>query len=98
MAGLSLFRARVDWITWSRAATWVCEGLTPAVVEKLRADFSEADTDAKRKQIASAIQARAVEVVPYVPIAVQFQVRAYRANLSGQVNPPAPVYWAIERR
>ena len=73
---------------------WPCD----EQIEKLRADFSEADTDAKRKQIASAIQARAVEVVPYVPIAVQFQVRAYRANLSGQVNPPAPVYWAIERR
>ena len=73
---------------------WPCD----EQLEKLRASFSEAGDAAKRKEIAAAIQARAVEVVPYVPIAVQYQVRAYRANLVGQVNPPAPVYWGLRRQ
>jgi peptide/nickel transport system substrate-binding protein len=73
---------------------WPCD----EQIEKLRAEFSDTPDAAKRKEIATAIQARAVEVVPYVPVAVQFQVRAYRANLVGQVNPPAPVYWGIRRQ
>ena len=73
---------------------WPCD----EQIEKLRTEFAEAADAAKRKEIAAAIQARAVEVVPYVPIAVQFQVRAYRANLVGLVNPPAPVYWGIRRQ
>lgn len=73
---------------------WPCD----EKIEKLRAEFSDTPSAAKRKEIAAAIQARATEVVPYVPIAVQFQVRAHRANLVGQVNPPAPVYWAMRRQ
>lgn len=73
---------------------WPCD----ETIEKLRAEFSDTASASKRKEIATAIQKRAAEVVPYVPIAVQFQVRAHRANLVGQVNPPAPVYWAIRRQ
>lgn len=73
---------------------WPCD----EQIEKLRAEFSDTPDAAKRKEIAAAIQARAAEVVPYVPVAVQFQVRAYRANLVGQVNPPAPVYWGMRRQ
>lgn len=73
---------------------WPCD----EEIEKLRAAFTEADSVDKRKEIAAAIQRRAVQSVPYVPIAVQYQVRAYRANLSGFVNPPAPVYWAVRRQ
>lgn len=73
---------------------WPCD----EKIEKLRTEFSDTASVAKRKEIAAAIQARAVEVVPYVPIAVQYQVRAHRANLVGQVNPPAPVYWAMRRQ
>lgn len=73
---------------------WPCD----EQIEKLRAAFSEAADASKRKELAAAIQARAIEYVPYIPIAVQYQVRAYRANLVGQVNPPAPVYWALRRQ
>lgn len=73
---------------------WPCD----EQIEKLRAEFTDASDAAKRKEIAASLQRRALEVVPYVPIAVQYQVRAYRANLTGQVNPPAPVYWAIHRQ
>ena len=73
---------------------WPCD----EQIEKLRAEFTDTSDNAKRKEIAASLQRRALEVVPYVPIAVQFQVRAYRANLTGQVNPPAPVYWAIRRQ
>lgn len=73
---------------------WPCD----EQIEKLRADFTEASDVAKKKQLAQAIQVRAATFVPYVPIAVQFQVRAHRANIVGQVNPPAPVYWAMRRQ
>ena len=73
---------------------WPCD----EQIEKLRAEFSDASDATKRKEIAASLQRRALDVVPYVPIAVQYQVRAYRANLIGQVNPPAPVYWAMRRQ
>ncbi|WP_293795244.1 ABC transporter substrate-binding protein [uncultured Bosea sp.] len=73
---------------------WPCD----AEIEKMRAAFSDLSDVAQRKALAEKIQLRAVETVPYVPIGVQYQIRAYRANLTGLLTPPAPVYWNIARK
>lgn len=72
---------------------WPCD----AEVEKMRAAFADLSDKEQRKMLAQKIQARAAETVPYVPIGVQYQIRAHRANLTGLLTPPAPVYWNITR-
>jgi peptide/nickel transport system substrate-binding protein len=48
-------------------------------------------------QIIDAIQKEAFEQVPTVPLG-QFQIRsAYRANLKGMLQSPAPFFWNIQR-
>lgn len=64
----------------------------------MRAVFSDLSGKEQRMALATKIQARAAETVPYVPIGVQYQIRAHRANLTGLLTPPAPVYWNIARR
>jgi peptide/nickel transport system substrate-binding protein len=73
---------------------WPCD----AEIERLRAAFADAQDEETKRDIATRIQARALETVPYVPIGVQYQLRAHRANLTGILNPPAPVYWNVSRR
>jgi peptide/nickel transport system substrate-binding protein len=73
---------------------WPCDER----LEALRARFADTAELEGRKAIAAEIQARALETVPYVPIGVQYQLRAHRAELMGVINPPAPVYWNIGRR
>lgn len=73
---------------------WPCD----AEIEAMRADFADLSDPAERKALAARIQARAVQTVPYVPIGVQYQIRAHRANLAGILTPPAPVYWNISRK
>ena len=53
---------------------------------------------AERKRLAEKIQIRATQTVPYVPIGVAYQIRAARADLTGLLTPPAPVYWNISRK
>lgn len=73
---------------------WPCD----AEIESMRAAFSDLSDSGQRKALAQKLQARAAETVPYVPIGVQYQIRAHRANLTGLLTPPAPVYWNIERK
>jgi peptide/nickel transport system substrate-binding protein len=73
---------------------WPCD----EEIERLRAAFADTPDEAQRRDIANRIQARALETVPYIPIGVQYQLRAHRSNLEGLLNPPAPVYWNVSRR
>jgi peptide/nickel transport system substrate-binding protein len=73
---------------------WPCD----EEIERLRAAFADAQDEATKRDIAARLQARALETVPYIPIGVQYQLRAHRANLQGLLNPPAPVYWNVSRR
>ena len=52
---------------------------------------------AERKALAQKIQLRAVETVPYVPIGLQYQIRAHRAGITDILAPPAPVYWNLRK-
>jgi len=72
---------------------WPCD----ADIEKMRMAFGDTSDQAERKKLAEAIQLRAVETMPYIPLAVAYQVRLARANLAGILRAPAPVYWNISR-
>jgi peptide/nickel transport system substrate-binding protein len=66
-------------------------------VERLTADWLQADTDAERNRLADAIQAIAFETVPYVPLG-QFTVRtAYRRDVRGVLHGPAVLPWNVAR-
>lgn len=72
---------------------WPCD----EQIEAMRARFASLSDLEERKALAQTIQLRAVETVPYVPIGLQYQIRAHRANLTGLLTPPAPVYWNVRR-
>ena len=66
-------------------------------MEALTRRFVEASTQAERDAIVQAIQARAFEMVPYVPLGM-FQVRmAYRADLTGVISLNGPYFWNVRR-
>lgn len=69
-----------------------------AALEKLRADFANAETDEKRKEIATAIQVHAYAQVTYVPLGQYVAPAAWRTSLSGIVKAPVPVFWNMEKK
>lgn len=70
---------------------------TDEKIEKLTAEFVTAENKDEQMQITDAIQKEAFEQVPTVPLG-QFQIRsAYRANLKGMLQSPAPFFWNIQR-
>lgn len=72
---------------------WPCD----AKIEEMRAAFATLSDPAERKALAQKIQLRAVETVPYVPIGLQYQIRAHRAGITDILTPPAPVYWNLKK-
>ena len=73
---------------------WPCD----EQIEKAREAFGNTSDMAERKKLAQEIQVRAAQTVPYVPLMVQYQIRTARAELTGVLTPPAPVYWNISRK
>lgn len=73
---------------------WPCD----EQIEAMRASFAGLSSLEERKALAEKIQLRATETVPYVPIGLQYQIRAHRSNLIGLLTPPAPVYWNLQRK
>jgi peptide/nickel transport system substrate-binding protein len=71
---------------------WPCD----AELEKLRDDFARETDPAKQKAIAEAVQLRAIETTPEIPIGEYVQPVAMRKNVKGFVIAPAPVFWNIE--
>lgn len=71
---------------------WPCD----AQLEKLRDDFARETDPAKQKAIAEAVQLRAIEVTPEIPVGEYVQPVAMRKNVKGFVIAPAPVFWNIE--
>ena len=58
---------------------------------------ADAADPAERKRIAEAVQRRANEVVPYVPLGQLYLARGYSTKLSGILAAPLPVYWNIAK-
>lgn len=68
-----------------------------AEMERLREAFADAAGAAERRAIAEAMQRRAAELVPYIPVGQLALVRGLRADLAGLLAAPVPVYWNITR-
>jgi len=69
---------------------------TDAKVEQLRQDFARETDPAKQKALADQVQARAMEVVTYVPIGQYLSKYAYRSDrLEGILKGPVPLFWNL---
>lgn len=68
-----------------------------AKLEALRAEWMKTPDEAARKALAAKIQARAFEVVPYVPLGRWWPMTAYRKSLKGVLIAPAEFMWNIEK-
>jgi peptide/nickel transport system substrate-binding protein len=73
---------------------WPCD----EQLEKIRAEFASATSDAQRKDIVDRFQARFYEVVPYVPMGRFQQKIAYRKNVSGVLGGGKLPFWNIEKK
>jgi len=57
------------------------------------------ETDAgKRKAVTEAIQLRAIETIPYLPMGQITRPVAYRSNIDGMIEVPSPVLWNVSKR
>jgi len=69
-----------------------------ARLEELRDAFAKATEDAKRKELATAIQVRMSEYPTHVPLG-QFNVPSVlRATVTGSLEAPAPVFWNVKKK
>lgn len=70
-----------------------------AILEKLRQTWIDAPSDAARAATLSAIEARAAEIVPYVPLAQFRVIDAYRSTeITEPPVSPVLAVWGIESR
>ena len=67
-----------------------------AEIERLRDDWFAAPDLAAQKRLAEALQTRALEVVPYIPLGQYFQATAYRTSLS-QVLSGFSIFWNVKK-
>jgi peptide/nickel transport system substrate-binding protein len=65
-------------------------------LEQLRRDFARATDPAKQKELADAVQARAIEVVTHGNFGTWFNPVAYRDNVSGLIKSPVQFFWNVE--
>jgi peptide/nickel transport system substrate-binding protein len=73
---------------------WPCDER----IEKLRNEFALAASTEQKKKIATEVQLRAVDYVPYWPAAQLYLVRGVRSNVDGILNAAIPVYWNIAKK
>ena len=66
-------------------------------IEALRVEWFKATDLETRKRLATEIQERAFEVVPYIPIGRWMGITAYRNSLKGLIHGPAIFQWNVEK-
>ena len=66
-------------------------------IEALRVEWMKAGSADERKKLAEAIQARAFEIVPYIPTGQWFPKTAFRKNVKGIITAPAFLMWNVEK-
>ena len=71
---------------------WPCD----PEMEKLRDQFAREPDLAKQKAIADAVQKRAIEMTPNIPLGEYLAPMAHRKSVSGILNAPVPVFWNVE--
>jgi peptide/nickel transport system substrate-binding protein len=76
------------------AIGWPCD----AKLEELRDAFARTTDDAKRKELATAIQVRMSEYPTHVQLG-QFNVPAVlRTTVTGNLEAPAPAFWNVKKK
>lgn len=73
---------------------WPCD----ADLETLRLSFLDATAPADQRRLYDAIQARAWQVVPFVPVGQLVKPVAHRKNVSGLVGSPIIALWNVEKQ
>jgi peptide/nickel transport system substrate-binding protein len=68
-----------------------------STIEALREEWLHASDSEARQEIASKIQERAFETVPYIPTGQYMPKTAYRKNLKGIIIGPALFLWNVEK-
>ena len=71
---------------------WPCD----PEMEALRDQFARETDPAKQKVIAEAVQVRATQATSHVHLGQFYQPVAARANVTGILTAPAPVFWNID--
>jgi peptide/nickel transport system substrate-binding protein len=66
-------------------------------IERLRMEWLKSADSEARQEIAARIQLRAFETVPFIPTGQYLPKTAYRKNLNGFINGPAPFMWNVEK-
>jgi peptide/nickel transport system substrate-binding protein len=76
------------------APGWPCD----AEMERLRDAFAHEDDDAKQKEIAAQVQARAIDIGTHVWLGQSYQPIAYRKDrLDGFLEAAAPLFWNVSK-
>ena len=70
---------------------------TDARLEELRDAWFDAPDVEAQKQIARQVQARALEVVTFLPVGQMFQPAAMRSDIRDIVSASFPVFWNVRR-
>ena len=66
-------------------------------IEELRVQFSGTTDEAKRKQLAGEIQQLVIDEGVLLPMGQYFVPGAFRKNLTGMLDSPAPLFWNIKK-
>ena len=73
---------------------WPCD----PNIEQLRAGYARESDPGRRKKIAQALQAYAMEAVPYIPLGEWHGVTGLGKGVVDWLNAPVPVYWNVAKR
>ncbi len=66
-------------------------------IEAMRNAWMASTDDAERKKLDAALQVRAFEVVPFIPLGQYLPPAAWRSNLSGILKGALPVFWNVTK-
>ena len=72
-------------------AGWPCD----PQLEALRDRYVRETDPAQQKSIAEAVQRRGIEITPYIPLGQWTSPIATRANITGVLSAPVPVFWNL---
>ena len=64
-------------------------------IERLRAAWLVAPDEDAAKAVARQLNARAMEVLPYIPVGFYWQPSVWRRNVTGVFRSPATVFWGL---
>ncbi len=70
---------------------------TDPVIETMRTDWIDATEEPERKRLADAIQVRAMETVPFVPLGYFWQPSAWNRSLAGVTPCQVTAFWNISK-